>query len=45
MTVNLEPGREYEFRYQDAVGNWHDDVAADRYQSNPFGSDNCVLCT
>lgn len=44
-TVDLEPGREYEFRYWVDNERWQNDPAADRYVSNPFGADNSVVTT
>ncbi len=44
-TVELEPGREYQFRYLVDGNEWVNDEAADRYDPNPFGADNCVLTT
>jgi 1,4-alpha-glucan branching enzyme len=44
-TVDLEPGREYEFRYWVDNERWQNDPAADRYVGNPFGADNSVVAT
>ena len=44
LTVNLEPGREYQFRYL-VDGEWHNDWEADRYEPNPFSGDNSVVST
>ncbi len=44
-TVELEPGREYQFRYLVDGNVWVNDEAADAYVPNPFGADNCVVRT
>src|SRR5512141_3128745 len=44
-TVELEPGREYQFRYLVDGNNWVNDEAADGYVPNPFGADNSVVRT
>ncbi|HEX9107078.1 MAG TPA: isoamylase early set domain-containing protein [Longimicrobiales bacterium] len=44
-TVELDSGREYEFRYLVNGNYWINDEAADRYVPNGFGTDNCVLAT
>ncbi len=44
-TVELEPGREYQFRYLVDGQHWVNDDAADRYVPNAFGADNSVLTT
>ena len=43
LTLELEPGREYQFRYYASDGVWHNDPAADAYVPNPYGSDNSVV--
>jgi len=42
LTLELAPGREYQFRYL-VDGEWYNDWNADRYVSNPFGGDNSVV--
>lgn len=43
-TLNLELGREYQFRYLVDESVWENDWEADRYVPNPFGnSENCVV--
>lgn len=42
-TVELEPGREYQFRYLVNSETWLNDPAADKYVPNPFGSENSVV--
>ncbi len=44
-TVELEPGREYQFRYLVDGNVWVNDEAADAYVPNGFGADNCVVRT
>jgi len=45
VTLNLEPDREYEFRYLVNNNQWHNDWEADKYVSNPFSGDNSVVST
>ena len=43
-TVELEPGREYQFRYLIDGSRWENDWNADKYVRSPFGdSDNSVV--
>jgi 1,4-alpha-glucan branching enzyme len=44
-TVDLEPNREYEFRYLVDGSRWVNDEAADAYVANPFGEENSVVRT
>ena len=44
-TVDLEPDREYEFRYLIDGERWENDWQADRYVPGPFGNDNSVVET
>jgi len=44
-TVELQPAREYQFRYLVDGNVWVNDEAADAYVPNPFGVDNCVVRT
>lgn len=41
--IELEPGREYQFRYLVDGETWLNDPAADKYVPNPFGSENSVV--
>jgi len=41
--VELEAGREYQFRYLVDGGNWINDTQADNYVATPFGVENCVV--
>lgn len=44
-TLDLEPGREYQFRYVVDGERWINDPAADRYVPNPHGDHNSVVVT
>ncbi|MEL6403287.1 MAG: isoamylase early set domain-containing protein [Chloroflexota bacterium] len=43
--LDLEQGREYQFRYLVNGSEWHNDWDADRYVPNPFLGDNSVVVT
>jgi len=44
ITLNLEPGREYQFRYFIDESKWENDWNADKYVQSPLGdSDNSVI--
>lgn len=43
-TLELETGKEYQFRYL-IDGEWADEAEADRFESTPFGSKNSVIST
>jgi 1,4-alpha-glucan branching enzyme len=43
VVVELEPGREYQFRYLVNGREWHNDWSADRYVPNPYGGTNSVV--
>ncbi|HMM27348.1 MAG: isoamylase early set domain-containing protein [Chloroflexota bacterium] len=45
VTLELEPGRDYKFRYLVNGDQWHNDWDADRYEPNPFSGDNSVVST
>ncbi|HVN31317.1 MAG TPA: isoamylase early set domain-containing protein [Thermoanaerobaculaceae bacterium] len=45
ITVDLVPGREFRFRYLLDGARWENDPAADRYDPNPYGSDDSVVVT
>jgi 1,4-alpha-glucan branching enzyme len=45
LALDLEAGREYQYRYRTDDGVWHTDPAADAYVPNAFGSDNSVVST
>ena len=42
-TIELEKGREYQFRYLVDGETWVNDSDADKYVSTPFSSENSVL--
>lgn len=44
-TVELETGKEYEFRYLLDGETWENDWEADKYVATPFGVDNSVVST
>ncbi len=45
VTLELEPGREYQFRYLIDGSNWENDWNADKYVKGPYGdSENSVVC-
>jgi hypothetical protein len=44
-TIELEPGREYQFRYLVNGEHWCNDWNADAYVPNNLGVDNCVVVT
>ena len=41
--VNLESGKEYEFRYLIDGETWENDWNADKYVSTPYGTENSVV--
>jgi 1,4-alpha-glucan branching enzyme len=45
VTVELEPGREYQFRYLVNGEHWYNDWHADAYVPSGTGGDNCVVVT
>jgi 1,4-alpha-glucan branching enzyme len=45
VTLELEKGREYQFRYLVNGAEWHNDWQADKYVPNPFDGDNSVAMT
>ena len=45
VAVDLEPGREYQFRYLINGEFWCNEWDADAYVPNNLGEDNCVLVT
>jgi hypothetical protein len=44
-TVELEPSREYQFRYLVNGEQWLNDQQADGYAPNGYGDNNCVVLT
>lgn len=45
VTLELEAGKEYQFRYLVDKSEWHNDWEADKYVPNPFSGDNSVVIT
>lgn len=45
VRIELDKGREYQFRYLVDETSWHNDWHADRYVPNIHGSDNSVVVT
>lgn len=45
ITLELERGRSYQFRYLLDRKKWSNDYDADHYASNPFGGENSVVET
>ncbi len=45
VTLDLEPGREYRFRYLVNDEHWCNDWNADAYLPGHFGEDDCVVVT
>ena len=43
VTLTLDGGRQYQYRYFADGQTWHNDWAADAYAPNTFGSDNGVV--
>jgi 1,4-alpha-glucan branching enzyme len=44
-SVTLEPGKSYRFRYYAQDGRWFNDEAADAYEPNGLGEEDCVIHT
>jgi hypothetical protein len=45
VMLELEPGREYKFRYLVNREHWFNDWHADAYGTNDYGEDNCIVAT
>ncbi len=45
LTLNLETGKRYRFRYLLDGERWENDWAADAYVPNPFGTEDSVVET
>lgn len=43
LTVSLNPGRQYRFRYILDGERWENDQAADGYLPNPFGTQDSLI--
>ncbi len=44
-SVKLDANQRYRFRYYMGDNQWFNDEAADAYEPNPHGSDDCILLT
>jgi 1,4-alpha-glucan branching enzyme len=42
-SVTLDTGRRYAFRYRRDDGEWFNDPAADGYEPNVYGGQDCVI--
>ncbi len=45
VEVNLEAGREIQYRYLVNGSEWHNDWEADKYAAHPYGGENSVVVT
>ena len=45
ISIDLERGRAYQFRYLCDGNRWMNDSQADAYELNPYSSDNFVVLT
>lgn len=45
VMMELDKGKEYQFRYLINGSEWHNDWEADKYVPNPFSGDNSVVTT
>jgi 1,4-alpha-glucan branching enzyme len=45
LTLELEPGREYQFKYLADETVWINDPDADKSVANPYGGENSVVAT
>lgn len=45
VVLELERGKEYQFRYLVNGREWHNDWQADKYVPNPYGGTNSVVST
>ena len=45
ITLPLETGQEYQYRYLVNGTDWQNDLQADRYTPNPYSSENSVVTT
>jgi len=43
VSMTLDPGRRYAFRYRTATGEWFNDESAHAYERNEFGDDNAII--
>ncbi len=45
IVLELEPNKEYQYRYLVNGVEWHNDWDADKYVPNPYSGDNSVVTT
>jgi len=45
IVLELEPDKEYQYRYLVNGDEWHNDWEADKYIPNPYSGDNSVVTT
>jgi 1,4-alpha-glucan branching enzyme len=45
VSVALEPGQRYRFRYYSEDDRWFNDEGADAYEASEHDSENCILLT
>ena len=45
VSISLDAGQRFRFRYYGEDGVWINDETADAYEVSEHGSDNCVLLT
>ena len=45
LQLELDRGKDYQFRYLVNGRDWHNDWHADKYRLNKYGTDNSVVCT
>ena len=45
VQLELEAGKDFQFRYLVNGKDWHNDWEADKYVPNPFSGDNSVVTT
>lgn len=45
VVLELQPNKEYQFRYLVNGSEWHNDWEADKYVPNPYSGDNSVIKT
>ncbi len=43
VSVTLDAGKSYRFRYYSADGAWSNDSEADGFEASEHGSENCLL--
>lgn len=45
VSLTLEAGQRYRFRYYSEDGRWFNDESADAYEASEHSSENCILLT